>query len=195
MFHKPLMLFCGDIIAVPTPYIRGSRFDSNGTFALIATETDLDQKRKGYLPVLELKASFREAGFHCLTDFKVRDCQRLVTDIDLVVFKDEILFLAQCKIVIEPDTSYEAWKAEGKLRLASKQLRTCMDHYERIRPLLLSQLGVDGREKRVVPFILTNTRQFTERSFGGYPVVDIPYIPSLVSGYRIRRSGKPPDSA
>jgi hypothetical protein len=81
LFYKPLISM-SDMLSFPTAYIRGSRFDRN-IFMLIATESDLDQKRKGYLPVLSLRAGFVEAGFRALTDFKVRVNSQEVTGLDL----------------------------------------------------------------------------------------------------------------
>jgi hypothetical protein len=184
LFYKPLLLLSRNIILLPTPYIRGSRFERN-LLALIATETDLDQKKKGYLPVSELQQRFKEAEFQALTNFRVKVAHHELTDIDLVAFKDGLLFLGQCKIVIEPDSLYDSWKIEAKLDFAAAQLDTCVAHLDEVRPALFKRLGLAGiREQRVVPFILTNTRQFTERQFRGHPVVDIPYLRFLLAGAR-----------
>lgn len=59
LFYRPLVSI-SDRILFPRAYIRSSRFDRN-IFLLIATESDLDQKRKGYLPVLSLRTDFLEA--------------------------------------------------------------------------------------------------------------------------------------
>jgi len=133
------------------------------------------------LPVKNLQDEFVEAGFQALTDFTIRINGQEVTDLDLAAFKDETLFLAQAKIVIEPDSLYDIWKAEGKLSRAAAQLDKCLQHLEAVREALFEQLGIKGtREKRVVPFIVTNSRHFTERRFGGYPVVDVPYVQFLL---------------
>jgi len=184
LFYKPLLALPSGVVLLPTPYILGSRFERN-LFALIATETELDQKKKGYLPVLNLVQEFRDAGFQALANFRVQVAHRELTDIDLVAFKDGILFLGQCKILIEPDSLYDAWKAEGKLRFAAEQLNTCVAHLDKVRRTLFERLGVeDSREHRIVMFILTNTRQFTERRFGGYPVIDLPYLRFVLAGAR-----------
>jgi hypothetical protein len=183
MFYRPL-LSISDMILFPTAYIRSSRFDRN-VFMLIATESDLDQKRKGYLPVVNLRTDFVEAEFQALTDFKVRVNGEEVTDLDLAAFKDGTLFVAQSKIVIEPDSSFDTWKAEQKLRRAAVQLDKCLERLDAIRDGLFERLGLKGsREKRVVPFIMTNSRLFTERRFGGYPVVDLPYLRFVLGGAR-----------
>jgi len=183
LFYKPLIPISG-MVLLPTAYVRSSRFDRN-VFMLIATESDLDQKKKGYLPVRNLRTEFLDAGFHAVTDFTIRIHGQEATDLDLAAFKDETLFLAQSKIVIEPDSLYDIWKAEGKLIRAATQLDKCLQHLESIRGELFERLGVKGvREKRVVPFIVTNSRHFTERRFRGYPVVDIPYVEFLLGGAR-----------
>lgn len=184
LFYKPLVLLSGNNIALPTPYLRGSRFERN-VFVLIATETDLDQKKKGYIPVLELERRFKDAGFWALSNFSVQINHREITDIDLVAFKDGYLFLGQCKIVIEPDSLYDAWKAENKLEFAATQLDACIAHLNEVRSELFNRLGLKyTKETFVRPFILTNTRQFTERRFRGHPVVDVAYVRFLLGGAR-----------
>jgi hypothetical protein len=184
LFYRPLLLLSDDIFLLPTPYIRGSRFERN-LFALIAMETDLDQKRKGYLPVLELQRFFENAGFQAVSNFRVRVDHRELTDIDLVAFKDGVLFLGRCKILIEPDTLYDTWKAETKLDFAAEQLDTCLAHLDEIRIALFERLNLKGqKEEHVTTFILTNTRQFTERQFRDHPVVDVPYLRFILSGAR-----------
>jgi hypothetical protein len=183
LFYKPLIPI-PDMVLLPTAYVRSSRFDRN-IFMLIATESDLDQKKKGYLPVRNLRKDFINAGFQAVTDFTIRIDGQEVTDLDLAAFKDGTLFLAQSKIVIEPDSLYDIWKAEEKLSRAAAQLDKCLQHLEVVREGLFEQLGIRGtHEKRVVPFIVTNSRQFTERRFGGYPVVDVPYVEFLLGGAR-----------
>jgi hypothetical protein len=184
LFYKPLLLLSNDVLLLPTPYIVGSRFERN-IFMLIATETELDQKKKGYLPVLALNTEFHNAGFRSVPNFRVQVNHRELTDIDIVAFKDGFLFLGQCKIVIEPDSAYDAWKAESKLDSAASQLDICMSHLDEVRTNLFERLGLkDTREQHVVPFILTNTRQFTEMRFKGHPVVDIPYLHFVLGGAR-----------
>ncbi len=184
LFYKPLLLMANNSVVLPTPYIRGSRFERN-VFALIATETDLDQKKKGYVPVLELEQCFKDAGFLALANFSVKVNHREITDIDLVAYKDGYLFLGQCKIVIEPDSMYDAWKAKQKLDFAATQLDACVAHLDGVRSELFNRLGLRGmKEVYVVPFILTNTRQFTETQFHGHPVVDVAYVRFLLGGAR-----------
>ena len=142
----------------------------------------MDQKKKGFLPIRTLKESFTEAGFLALTEYKIRTGTVLLTDIDLVAFKNGTLFLGQAKIVIEPDSIYDRWKAEEKMRHAATQLKRCVDHFDDIRSGLVQALGIKEEIRKVVPFIVTNTRQFTERRFLGYPVVDVSYLEFLLHG-------------
>ena len=145
LFYKPLLLLSNDVVLFPTPYIRGSRFERN-LFMLIATETDLDQKRKGYLPVLELEGELRDAADSRHLKLRIKTNHREITDIDLVAFKDGVLFLGQCKIVIEPDGIYDSWKAESKLVFAAEQLSTCLAHLNEVRAALLG--GLDSSPRR-----------------------------------------------
>jgi hypothetical protein len=182
LFCKPLVPI-SDTILFPTAYVRSSRFDRN-VFMLIATESDLDQKKKGYMAVRNLRKEFNKAGFRAVTDFIIRGNHQEITDLELAAFKDGSLFLGQSKIVIDPDGLYDSWKAE-QLSRAAAQLDKCLEHLDVIRDGLFEQLGIKGlREDRVVPFIVTNSRQFTERRFGGYPVVDVPYLRFVLAGAR-----------
>jgi hypothetical protein len=184
LFYKPLLLLPGETIVLPTPYIRGSRFERN-IFMLVVTETELDQKQKGYLPIPQLQKLLLGSGFKSLANFRVKVKHRELTDIDLVAYKDGLLFLGQCKIVIEPDGAYDTWKAESKLEFAAQQLETCVSNFDAVRASVFERLGLAGcREQRIVPFILTNTRVFTERRFRGYPVVDITYLRFVLGGAR-----------
>jgi hypothetical protein len=181
LFYKPLVKLNKTNLILPTPYVMASRFDRN-IFSIIVTESELDQKKKGFVPIRALADEFRVAGFLSLTDYKVQQNGAVLTDIDIAALRAGYLFLGQAKIVIEPDSSYDQWKAEQKLLHAAKQLRVCVDHLEQIAPDLLKRLGSSQNISRVVPFILTNTRQFTERRFDGYPVVDVSYLRFVLGG-------------
>lgn len=184
LFYRPLLLLTNDTLALPTPYIRGSRFERN-LFVKIATESKLDQKRKGYVPLIELVNGFKSANFQAASNVKVRVDGRDLTDIDLVSFKDGVLFVCQCKILIEPDSLYDMWKSERKLAAAGDQLATCLLHLDEVRSTIFERLRLKGRrEVRVAPFILTSSRQFTGLRFAGYPVVDIHYLNFLLAGAR-----------
>lgn len=183
LFYKPLVQLDPRVLIVPTPFILGSRFDRN-IFMIVVTEGDLDQKKKGFLPIHALGDKFRVAGFLSLTNYNVRIGGNLLTDIDLVAFKEGVLFLGQAKIVIEPDSAYDRWKAEQKLRHAAVQLRRCVEHLDDIRLELLRILGTSENIIKVVPFIITNTRQFTELHYDGYPVIDVPYLNFILGGAR-----------
>jgi hypothetical protein len=181
LFYKPLVQVDRRRLIIPTPFVLSSRFDRN-IFAIIVTESELDQKKKGFLPIRSLAEEFKIAGFLSIIDYKVRSNGRVVTDIDIVAFKGGFLFLGQAKIVIEPDSSYDQWKAEEKMRDAATQLRCCVEHLDEVKSDLMKRLSTDECIAKVVPFIVTNTRQFTERRFDGYPVVDVPYLSFLLNG-------------
>jgi hypothetical protein len=181
LFYKPLVQLDRKELIIATPFVFSSRFERN-IFTIIVTESELDQKKKGFLPIRSLSDSFSTAGYLSTTDYNVRAQKIVVTDIDLVAFRKGYLFLGQAKIVIEPDSSYDHWKAEEKLRHAATQLRECIDHIDDIKIDLLKKLGATADIVKVVPFIITNTRQFTERRFSGYPVIDVPYLNFLLHG-------------
>jgi hypothetical protein len=182
LFYRPLVRIDQKSLLFPTPYILGARFERN-VLVLAVVESDFDQKKKGFIPIRTLKNSFLEAGFSSLNDYRVVVNGNTLTDIDIIAYKNGVLFLGQAKILIEPDSMYDTWKAEQKLNHAAVQLRTCVEHIEETKHDLLQKLRMEGATiKKMVPFIITSTRQFTERQFLGYPVVDIGYIEFVLGG-------------
>jgi hypothetical protein len=181
LFYRPIVEIDSKSLLIPTPYVLGSRFERN-ILVFAVSESELDQKKKGFVPIRALRDSFREAEFASISDYKIVAEDRTVTDIDVIAYKNGVLFLGQAKIVIEPDSLYDRWKAEQKLNHAAAQLRLCIEYLDKIGKDILEKLSVQGEIKRIVPFIVSNTRQFTEKRFCGYPVVDVGYLDFVLGG-------------
>lgn len=152
-------------------------------FSILVSDGVVDQDAKGFRPVSSLISSFEAAGFLAIGNLPIVQGGKVMTDVDVVAYKEGVLFLAQAKVVIEPDTIYEGWKAEKRLEHAAEQLRSSVPNEVQIVEALQAKYPcIDIKVTEVFPFILTNTRQFTELTVGGFPVVDLPYVEFILGG-------------
>ena len=183
LFFKPLLISeSGSEVILCSRFIETGRFERN-IFSILVADGVQDQDEKGFRPIEELVKAFQGAGFIAAGDVRIYVNGKLVTDADVVAFKDGELFLGQAKVVIEPDTIYEVWKAENRLKHAAAQLRECETNQSRIvEELRKLNPGAAIEVVHATPFILTNTRQFTEMEIDGYPVVDLPYVEFILGG-------------
>jgi hypothetical protein len=183
LFFRPLLLSDNrSQITICSRFIETGRFERN-IFSILVADGVLDQDKKGFRPIKELVNSLREAGFLAAGDVRIYSGGELITDADVIAYKDGELFVGQAKVVIEPDTIYEVWKAENRLIHAAKQLRSCEAHLDELIDELRKRYpDVVIQVNRTTPFILTNTRQFTEMSIDSYPVVDLPYVEFVLGG-------------
>jgi hypothetical protein len=185
LFFTPLLVTNqpGEVL-IGSRFIAGGRFERN-LFSILVADGVVDQDAKGFRPVESLISSFEVAGFLAIGDLPIIEGGELITDVDVAAFKEGILFLGQAKVVIEPDTIYEGWKAEKRLEHAADQIRSSLTHQHQIIGALKQKYSGAGIEvEQVFPFILTNTRQFTEMVIGGFPVVDLPYVEFVLGGAR-----------
>jgi len=138
--------------------------------------------KKGTIPVRRCTEQFRSANFSAVADFRADVGERTITDIDIAALKVGHLFLGQAKVVIEPDSLYDRWKVLGKLHEAARQLDRTLEALPRFRDALLGRLGNEVKLEVIVPFIVTNSWQFTGITVPSYPVVDFSYLAFLLSG-------------
>jgi len=137
----------------------------------------LDQDAKGFRPIESLISYFESADFLAAGDVQITHNGEVVTDVDVIAYKEGKLFLGQAKVVIEPDTIYEVWKAEMRLEHAAEQLRKSISYQdELVKALTKKYPGALINVEEVFSFILTNIRQVTEMTIDGFPVVDLPYV-------------------
>lgn len=183
LFFKPLLLSDDrSRVTICSRFIETGRFERN-VFSVLVADGVLDQDEKGFRPIEALVESFRAAGFLAAQDVPINLDGEPFTDADVIAYKDGELFVGQAKVVIEPDTICEVWKAENRLIHAAAQLRKCVAHQNEIVDELRKQNpGKTIEVNHMTPFILTNTRQFTEMQIDGYPVVDLPYVEFMLGG-------------
>jgi len=187
---NPVDLFFTPLVATERPsvvllasrFIAAGRFDRN-LFSILVSDGVIDQDSKGFRPVSSLVESFETAGFSAIGNLAVSYNGKPLTDVDIAAYKERKLFVGQAKVVIEPDTVYDGWKAEKRLEHAAEQLRNsllCQDQI--IAALSKKYPGVEIAVEEVLPFILTNTRRFTEFLIEGFTVVDLPYVNFVLAG-------------
>ena len=108
LFFKPLLISeSGSEVILCSRFIETGRFERN-IFSILVADGVQDQDEKGFRPIEELVKAFQGAGFIAAGDVRIYVNGKLVTDADVVAFKDGELFLGQAKVVIEPDTIYES---------------------------------------------------------------------------------------
>ncbi|HEX3131198.1 MAG TPA: hypothetical protein VH394_27935, partial [Thermoanaerobaculia bacterium] len=73
---------------------------------------------------LYIRSLLADAGFDVLGhSAKVTENGRLVTDIDILAFKDGVVVVVQAKHIVEPDSHHAAWKAAKEI---AKGVRQCV---------------------------------------------------------------------
>jgi hypothetical protein len=179
-FYRPIIKLDDSYSLLARTFVETGRFSRN-LLTIAVAESDLDLSPKGLRPLKGLPELFARAGFVARLSVPLHDGQRLLTDVDIVAHKDGFLFLGQVKVLIQPDSLYEEWKARQTLRQAAKQLEVCVEHATNLAILL----GIPQPLVRVVPFILTNIWDFTAVSISRFKVIDFSYLANLLTGAQI----------
>ena len=186
--YRPLVPLSGNEFGIAATMIGISRFDRN-VFSIAVRDSNLDISARGFKPLSTLSQKFSRAGFKTATNKKVRIGGREVTDVDLFFLKDQILFIAQAKVIIEPDSAYDIWKARTKLARAADQLKRTMGSLANIRDDLFDELRVADHERASIrqyfPFILCNAVQVLGERVVGFPVVHFGFLEMLLRGGRV----------
>lgn len=114
---------------------------------------------------------------------------REITDVDFFFLVDQVLFVAQVKVLIEPDSTYETWKVITKLNRAADQLQRTMDNLSDIKSAVLDELGVPDEERKKItrsfPFILCNIEHTTGLKLKRFLVVHFGLLEMLLKGGQI----------
>jgi hypothetical protein len=82
-----------------------------------ATSSFVGTAYESYVRSLFVKAGFRVATGRVL----LRNQGRPVTDVDVLAYKDGLLFLVQAKCLVEPDSVHSLWKAQHHIDAAVRQ--------------------------------------------------------------------------
>lgn len=179
-FYRPIVKVDEAHSLVASTFIETGRFARN-LFTIAIAEGNVDMSAKGLKPLIRIQQLFRRAGFDVRLNISLRNDERCLTDVDLAAHKDGRLFLAQAKVLIDPDTLYEEWKARAALEHAAQQLQTCLDHGEQ----LWRVIGITGSPVSMVPFILTNIWDFTGMAMSKFKILDFSYLENLLTGANV----------
>lgn len=98
---------------------------------------------------------------------KIRESKRIITDIDLLAFKDGILMVGQLKYANCGRTPYNIWKARQTLEQAQQQVQMSIQAIEKDEHLLHSIFAQEGIKLQksqvscIIPVIVTSSHYFT----------------------------------
>lgn len=128
-----------------------------------------------YDPISEsLVKVFKKRGFK--TFARIPHIYKQGGDIDFLAFKDDFLFIAECKKFLHPTTIYELRTIYDGLFKASSQLNLILQaiHDDRASKALALLIGADIKKfKHVKTSIVTNTRLFWGLSLKNHPVRNV----------------------
>jgi hypothetical protein len=184
LFYRPFLTLTSNQLAFAISYAETSRIDRN-IFEIALRESDMDVSERGFKPLAKVRESLARNKFSSSTNFPLLCGGAIATDADLLAYKDDHLFVAQVKIVIEADSSYETWQVEQKLKTAASQLSRTLfqmsqpQNAERVAFKL--GLARPAAFKIVVPFLLTNDWHFTGVRINGFSVIDLSYLDLILN--------------
>jgi hypothetical protein len=188
LFFRPLIEVAENNLGLGSTFIESSRFYRN-VFSIAIRDSSLDLSPRGFKPLVALREKFVKADVKVGVNRSVRKEGRDLTDVDLFFFKDQILFVAQVKVLLDPDSPYETWKVMTKLNRAADQLQSTMDALPSIKADLFNELGLLEKERNQeaqnFPFILCNIEHATGLRIKGFPVVHFGLLEMLLRGGRI----------
>jgi len=110
-----------------------SRFDRN-LISIVAREKNDSLAVKGRKPLREVRTLFEKGGFRCLEDIEIRDIGgKLLSDLDLLAYRDDDAFFFQSKVLSIPDTPYESWRGDQTLLSAAFQMDVVLLHRSQVQ--------------------------------------------------------------
>ncbi len=184
LFYRPLLQIGENQLLIATAPIQMNRFDQN-LIHILVSEVSLDVSEKGKRPLTILQDQFSDAGYGCASEVPVLKDGRTLTDLDLMSYKDGILFIFQSKVLAISDSAYDIWRSEQAMLEAASQMDICLSKVHEIVDTRRAQLKIRGTYE-VVPLLLTNIWDFTGRQIGGFPVTDFSYLGNLLEGAEVR---------
>jgi hypothetical protein len=188
LFYRPLVLLPGGDLGIASTFIEMSRFYRN-LFSIAVKDSDVDLSARGFKPLSGLCEKFSRARIKTGTNKRLRTEGRDITDVDFFFVKDRILFIAQIKVLLEPDSVYDTWKVTNKLTRAAEQLLRTMHSPISVRNELLDELQISEQERKrishVFPFILCNIEHATGLKIKGFSVVHFGFLEMLLRGGRV----------
>jgi hypothetical protein len=129
---------------------------------------------------------------------KLRDRGKTLTDVDVLLLRDDLLLVIQIKALIGSSSGnpYENWRSRETVKFGCSQARIATDFLECRSETLIGICGMQAasRIQHVQPVVLTNIKKLD-----GWRVLDVPVIGPVTLGsichgeqvdYRNSRSGE-----
>lgn len=183
LFYAPLLHVNEQEFIFASSYVLASRFDRN-LISIIAREKNDSLAVKGKKPLRKLRSLFESGGFRCLENIVIRDDQgRIVTDLDLMAYQGEDIFLFQSKVLSIPDSAYEYWRVDQTLLSAALQMDLVMSHKMQVeRACQRDDPSFNLTGSKVTAYLLTDVMVHSGFMLNGYLVVDFDYLEHLLRG-------------
>ncbi len=175
---KPLIALDQERVLIMANFALNSRFARNALKLLASLKmVNLDECGRS------LERRFQEilesAGFKANKGRRIEILNGdgiVTTDLDVVAYREGILFLGQVKAVLPPGNAYEIYRMLQRLTAAAGQLNACLEHIDINKKRIGSAIDWPNSEaltiKHVVPCILTNDITLTGYRVGGFVVLD-----------------------
>jgi hypothetical protein len=155
--YQPLLRMTEEEILIPASYVLNSRFDRN-LISIVALEKNDSLAVKGRKPLRKLRTLFEIGGFQCLEDIEIRDSRgNLLTDLDLLAYRDDDVLFFQSKVLSIPDTPYEYWRVDQTLLSAAFQMDVVLDHRSQVESACQREnptFNLD--DKRISAYLITD---------------------------------------
>lgn len=178
-YLKPMISINGDQVLILETYLNNSRFMRN-TLKLLTESHEITLTACGTALENRLKEILKAKKFITNENGPVKIVGpdgRVITDLDLLAYRDGILVLGQAKAVIPPGNRYEIYRMLQTLEDAAEQLSSCMANLganqDIIKNSIQDKLESESFEvKRVLPYILTNDITLTGHQIKGFQILD-----------------------
>lgn len=126
---------------------------------------------------------FKEKGWEIVgSSIKIKDGKRVLTDLDLVLFKEGVVITFQMKVFyyFEIDT-YTQWKSRKKLNHAANQLSLIGENK------IIEEAKNRGYNniKQVIPIILTNSHIYNGYEINGIKVLSLDSLNQFFTGSKV----------
>lgn len=120
---------------------------------------------------------------------KVRRNKKILTDVDILAVKQDLLLVIQVKAILgEGVSTYEQWKAKEIIIKGTEQALIAETELSSDSVLLKSILSSKRLKKsvtKVQPIVVTNYPLFTGWSYNNIPVISFGYLMSLLRGAKV----------
>lgn len=101
------------------------------------------------------------------SSFKLKRDKQIITDVDLLAYKDGIVVIGEVKVAHCEHTPYHIWKASVTLRQAQEQVKVALDILKNDFTLLRALFAEDKIQlqekdiKHIIPVVITTSNYFT----------------------------------